>query len=49
MAGVSLRRIVKRFGVNEVVHGIDLDIEHDEFIVLVGPAIIQVVHTFQNQ
>ena len=38
MAGVSLRRIVKRFGLNEVVHGIDLEIEHDEFIVLVGPS-----------
>jgi multiple sugar transport system ATP-binding protein len=38
MAGVSLRRIVKRFGDNEVVHRIDLDIEHNEFIVLVGPS-----------
>jgi multiple sugar transport system ATP-binding protein len=38
MAGVSLRKIVKRFGANEVVHGIDLEIEHDEFIVLVGPS-----------
>ncbi len=38
MAGVSLRRIVKRFGDNEVVHEIDLEIEHNEFIVLVGPS-----------
>jgi multiple sugar transport system ATP-binding protein len=38
MAGVSLRRIVKRFGDNEVVHGIDLEIDHNEFIVLVGPS-----------
>lgn len=38
MAGVSLRKIVKRFGDNEVVHGIDLEIEHNEFIVLVGPS-----------
>jgi multiple sugar transport system ATP-binding protein len=38
MAGVSLRRLVKRFGDNEVVPGIDLEIEHNEFIVLVGPS-----------
>ncbi len=38
MAGVRLRKVVKRFGDNEVVHGIDLDIEHNEFVVLVGPS-----------
>jgi multiple sugar transport system ATP-binding protein len=38
MAEVSLRKIVKRFGDNEVVHGIDLEIKHNEFIVLVGPS-----------
>jgi len=38
MAGVSLARVVKRFGDNEVVCGIDLDIEHNEFVVLVGPS-----------
>ena len=38
MAGVSLRKIVKKFGTNEVVHGIDLEIQHNEFIVLVGPS-----------
>jgi ABC-type sugar transport system ATPase subunit len=38
MAGVNLRQIVKRFGDTEVVHGIDLEIEHNEFIVLVGPS-----------
>jgi len=38
MAGVSLRQIVKKFGTNEVVHGIDLEIQHNEFIVLVGPS-----------
>ena len=38
MAGVCLRKIVKRFGDNEVVRGIDLEIEHNEFVVLVGPS-----------
>jgi len=38
MAGVSLANVVKRFGDNEVVCGIDLDIEHNEFVVLVGPS-----------
>ena len=38
MAGVSLRGIVKRFGDNEVVHGVDLEIAHNEFVVLVGPS-----------
>lgn len=38
MAGVSLRKIEKKFGNNEVVHGIDLEIQHNEFIVLVGPS-----------
>jgi multiple sugar transport system ATP-binding protein len=38
MAGVSLRKVVKRFGDNEVVHGVDLEIQHNEFVVLVGPS-----------
>ena len=38
MAGVELRKIVKRFGDNEVVHGVDLEIDHNEFLVLVGPS-----------
>ncbi len=38
MAGVSLRKVVKRFGDNEVVHGVDLEIRHNEFVVLVGPS-----------
>jgi multiple sugar transport system ATP-binding protein len=38
MAGVELRGIVKRFGELEVVHGIDLEIRHNEFVVLVGPS-----------
>ncbi len=38
MANVSLRNVVKRFGKLEVVHSVDLDIEDNEFIVLVGPS-----------
>ncbi|WP_338669510.1 ABC transporter ATP-binding protein [Pseudodesulfovibrio methanolicus] len=38
MANVQLKKVVKRYGDVEVVHGIDLDIEDNEFIVLVGPS-----------
>ena len=38
MAELSLRGIVKRYGTAEVIHGIDLDIKHGEFVVFVGPS-----------
>jgi multiple sugar transport system ATP-binding protein len=38
MATVELRKLVKRYGTLEVVHGIDLSIGDGEFIVLVGPS-----------
>lgn len=38
MADVTLKKIIKRYGKTEVVHGIDLDIKHNEFVVLVGPS-----------
>ena len=38
MSFVTLEKVVKRFGEIEVVHGIDLDIEPGEFVVLVGPS-----------
>ncbi|MEL6677209.1 MAG: sn-glycerol-3-phosphate ABC transporter ATP-binding protein UgpC [Pseudomonadota bacterium] len=38
MSGVTLNRIVKRYGSLEVVHGIDLDVDEREFVVLVGPS-----------
>ncbi len=38
MARVTLKKIVKSYGNLEVVHGIDLDIAHNEFVVLVGPS-----------
>lgn len=38
MTTVSLRNIVKRYGKIETVHGINLEIKENEFIVLVGPS-----------
>ena len=37
MAEVTLNRVVKSYGTNEVIHGIDLDIKSGEFVVFVGP------------
>ena len=38
MPGVLLTNIVKRFGDVQVVHGIDLEVAEQEFVVLVGPS-----------
>ena len=38
MAGVSVRKVVKSYDAYKVVHGIDLDIQDEEFVVLVGPS-----------
>src|SRR6201746_1274323 len=42
MAAISLRNVVKRYGVgpkaNEVIHGVSADIADHEFIVIVGPS-----------
>jgi len=38
MADLELRRIVKRFGTIEVIHGVDLHVEDGEFVVFVGPS-----------
>ncbi|MEP7327617.1 MAG: ATP-binding cassette domain-containing protein, partial [Betaproteobacteria bacterium] len=38
MASVVLRKLVKYYGDLKVVHGIDLDIAHNEFVALVGPS-----------
>ncbi len=38
MATVGIRDVRKRYGDSEVIHGIDLDIEDGEFIVVVGPS-----------
>ncbi|MCF1494365.1 sn-glycerol-3-phosphate ABC transporter ATP-binding protein UgpC [Agrobacterium vitis] len=38
MSGLSLKAIRKRYGTHDVLHGIDLEAEHGEFVVLVGPS-----------
>jgi multiple sugar transport system ATP-binding protein len=38
MSAVELTQVVKRYGVLEVVHGINLSIDPREFVVLVGPS-----------
>ena len=38
MTGVTLSRVVKRYADVEVIHGVDLEIEHGEFCVFVGPS-----------
>ena len=38
MASVNLTQVRKSFGDTKVVHGIDLDIQDGEFVVLVGPS-----------
>jgi ABC-type sugar transport system ATPase subunit len=38
MASLTLRKLVKRFGRNQIIHGVDLDILDGEFIVIVGPS-----------
>jgi multiple sugar transport system ATP-binding protein len=38
MAQLSARRLVKKYGTMEVVHGIDFEVADGEFVVLVGPS-----------
>jgi multiple sugar transport system ATP-binding protein len=38
MADVELRAVTKSYGPVPVIHGIDLDIRHGEFVVFVGPS-----------
>ena len=38
MAGVSLRKVIKRFGAYQVIHGADLEVADGEFVVFVGPS-----------
>jgi ABC-type sugar transport system ATPase subunit len=35
---LQLFNVVKRFGQTEVIHGVDLEVEHGEFVVFVGPS-----------
>ena len=38
MAEIQLRKLAKRYGTQQVVHEIDLEIASGEFVVLVGPS-----------
>ena len=38
MTEVTLSKVVKKYGQHQAVHGIDLDIQNGEFVVLVGPS-----------
>ncbi|SMP16290.1 ABC transporter ATP-binding protein [Shimia sagamensis] len=38
MTEVTLSKVVKKYGQHQAVHGIDLDIQDGEFVVLVGPS-----------
>jgi multiple sugar transport system ATP-binding protein len=38
MAQLALRGLTKRFGAVEAVRGVDLEVAHEEFVVLVGPS-----------
>ncbi len=38
MSGVTLQNVIKRYGDVQVIHGVDLTIEHGEFCVFVGPS-----------
>ena len=38
MAAVKMQSIYKQFGSTEVIHGVDLEVDDNEFVVLVGPS-----------
>ncbi|SEC75305.1 carbohydrate ABC transporter ATP-binding protein, CUT1 family [Rhizobiales bacterium GAS191] len=38
MASLKLNNVVKDFGSTRVIHGVDLDVAHGEFVVFVGPS-----------
>ena len=38
MANVKMSSIFKKFGTTEVIHGVDLEVEDNEFVVFVGPS-----------
>jgi ABC-type sugar transport system ATPase subunit len=38
MAELTLRDVRKSYGDTEIIHGVDLDIAHGEFVVFVGPS-----------
>ncbi len=38
MSGVTLQKVIKRYGETQVIHGVDLEIKDGEFCVFVGPS-----------
>ena len=38
MSGVTLNKVIKKYGETQVIHGVDLQIEDGEFCVFVGPS-----------
>ncbi|NQV82126.1 MAG: sn-glycerol-3-phosphate ABC transporter ATP-binding protein UgpC [Alphaproteobacteria bacterium] len=38
MSAIKLRNVIKNYGAVQVVHGVDLDIDEGEFVVLLGPS-----------
>ena len=38
MASVAIRNVRKAFGSTEVLHGVSVDIQDGEFVILVGPS-----------
>ena len=38
MAAVKMKSIYKKFGNTEVIHGVDLEVDDNEFVVFVGPS-----------
>ena len=38
MANVQILGVTKRYGAEQVMHGVDVDIDDGEFVVLVGPS-----------
>jgi multiple sugar transport system ATP-binding protein len=38
MAGVEIRNVRKAFGSTQVIHGVSIDIQDGEFVILVGPS-----------
>ena len=38
MSGVKLQNVIKQFGITEVIHGLNLEVDEGEFCVFVGPS-----------
>ncbi|MGC1487502.1 MAG: ATP-binding cassette domain-containing protein, partial [Albidovulum sp.] len=38
MSGVTFQNVVKKYGDTQVIHGVNLQVEHGEFCVFVGPS-----------